>query len=730
MSNRPFFSIIIPCYNDGRYSNKDAYLNRALNSILENHLSSIPLEVIIADDCSPQPYDDIIDSFKDMLNIQVVKTDYNCCPGNTRQRGVEAATGEWICFLDHDDVFYAGALDIVKAVINKTHEQHVVYCDFNQLSGDDLSKVTQTFRFTKGNLDTWVHGKFYNKDNFWDPFHLHFIKDLKTHEDVALGNLVKTALVRMNWSPTYIQKPLYAWIENADSISHSKYVDTKLGGVTYSFLETHFKDYVTSQVDIFLDAYDNRMLRRDDAIIQTLVGIASCYSCICTFRSQHKKKYLRSPEGYVSKEWATIKSKLGMTVTAAKVIFATQLSHIADDINKIASSANLPSIIEWLAYIDTVDYAELIKQDSLVAISQATNDTLVPSSRPFFSVIIPCYNDGRYKPGSYLDRLLASLTRQGLHRDELEVILSDDCSPVPFAEIIDKYCNQLYIKYIKTDYNFAPGNTRAKGLTIATGQWLCFADHDDIYYDNALLTVKTAIEGKKEQHFIFGDFNSVSAETGEITHSFVQDLNWCHAKFYNKDNFWDKYNLHFIPDLKSHEDIAICTQVSCIFASKVKEYSYIHTPLYAWTDNPQSISHAKYTVDTESGSREFLEVFFSDYLEATGYIYLDQFSSHVIRMVDCINFCLGVICYCYFYTQGFQFRNPTGFRQENLTLCGRYIDQCKQKLNLTNKKIYDVVASNHAFMYYKIQNLASNASGHYIPTQTFKQWLDLVSSDK
>ena len=275
-------------------------------------------------------------------------------------------------------------------------------------------------------------------------------------------------------------------------------------------------------------------------------------------------------------------------------------------------------------------------------------------------------------------------------------------------------------------YNFAPGNTRAKGVTIATGEWLAFADHDDIYYDGALAKVKQGIIDKDEKYFAFGDFNGVN-EKGEVIRKFEQTLNWCHAKFYNFDNLWKPQDIHFIKDLKSHEDIAICTQVTCaIIAMGLPNYTYFHFPVYAWTDNPQSVSHAKYTVDTESGPREFLEVFFADYIQSTGYIYLEEFRSHRIKIVNVVKGVLEIMCYCYFYMQGFQFRRPDDYYKENLIHAGNFIRECKKTLNMTNDSIYAAVSSNNAYMYYQIRALADPGSGRYMPVQTFRQWLDLV----
>lgn len=347
------------------------------------------------------------------------------------------------------------------------------------------------------------------------------------------------------------------------------------------------------------------------------------------------------------------------------------------------------------------------------------------SRRPLFSLVIACYNNGKYKKGVYLDRLLDSVTQQGIEKDELEVILADDCSPVLYDDIVIEYEDKLIIKRIKTDYNFAPGNTRAKGVSIATGEWLCFADHDDIYYPNALKLVKQGIENRNEQHFVLTNFKGVDPD-GKVLREYNKVLNWCHGKFYNKDNFWDKFNIAFVHDLKSHEDIAICTQVGCALSNIGNTFTYMNFASYAWTDNPQSVSHAKYFVEGADGQRYFLEVFFRDYLEATGYIYLREFARHTIKMRFAVKCAIEILVYCYIYTQGFQFARKD-FLTINLAYAGEYLNGVRRTFNVTNQDIYNAIAENNAEMYRKIRPLADPGAGAYIPQQSFRDWLELIS---
>ena len=124
INKRPTFSIIIPCYN----SNKT--IGKVLDSIIQQDLPYQDIQVIISDDCSTEFYQDIIDSYKDKLFITQVQTDYNCCPGNTRQQGVDAAIGEWITFMDHDDQLIPESYKDLKSQIQKQNINTVIITRF------------------------------------------------------------------------------------------------------------------------------------------------------------------------------------------------------------------------------------------------------------------------------------------------------------------------------------------------------------------------------------------------------------------------------------------------------------------------------------------------------------------------------------------------------------------------------------------------------------------------
>lgn len=88
-------SIIVPCYKS------EKYLNRCITSLVTQQYSAI--EVILVDDGSPDRCGEICEAWalKDS-RIRVVHQN-NSGASVSRNKGIETACGEYICFVDSDD---------------------------------------------------------------------------------------------------------------------------------------------------------------------------------------------------------------------------------------------------------------------------------------------------------------------------------------------------------------------------------------------------------------------------------------------------------------------------------------------------------------------------------------------------------------------------------------------------------------------------------------------------
>ncbi|MGO9444362.1 MAG: glycosyltransferase family 2 protein [Thiobacillaceae bacterium] len=97
----PRFSVVIPAYNAGKT------LARALDSVLAQTWPAH--EIIVVDDGSHDDTDQIVAAYGDRV---IALWQENAGPSAARNRGVQAASGEWVAFLDADDWYYPARLEL------------------------------------------------------------------------------------------------------------------------------------------------------------------------------------------------------------------------------------------------------------------------------------------------------------------------------------------------------------------------------------------------------------------------------------------------------------------------------------------------------------------------------------------------------------------------------------------------------------------------------------------
>lgn len=89
-------SVVIPVYN------AEKYIRQCLDSILTKQ--KIALEVICVDDCSTDGTPAILKGYQDKYeNVTVIRNETNLYAGTCRNKGLMAAKGQYVHFLDSDD---------------------------------------------------------------------------------------------------------------------------------------------------------------------------------------------------------------------------------------------------------------------------------------------------------------------------------------------------------------------------------------------------------------------------------------------------------------------------------------------------------------------------------------------------------------------------------------------------------------------------------------------------
>jgi glycosyltransferase involved in cell wall biosynthesis len=102
------FSVVIPVYN------REHLIGQTLRSVFRQERPG--LEVLVVDDGSTDGTMEVLSSFGD--RIRVLRQE-NKGPGAARNRGIKEARGDYIAFLDSDDLWFSWTLDVYERIIRE-----------------------------------------------------------------------------------------------------------------------------------------------------------------------------------------------------------------------------------------------------------------------------------------------------------------------------------------------------------------------------------------------------------------------------------------------------------------------------------------------------------------------------------------------------------------------------------------------------------------------------------
>jgi len=144
--NRPFFSIVIPCYG------AEEYFGKTTNSILKQ--SFVDVELILVNDCSPGNVAQMCDELAEKdERVKVLHRETNGGISRATNDGIDVAMGEYITFLDNDDYFEEGIFqkvyDKIKnclAVDNMPID--IFQCNYRETyEGESRSSIDRAIRY-------------------------------------------------------------------------------------------------------------------------------------------------------------------------------------------------------------------------------------------------------------------------------------------------------------------------------------------------------------------------------------------------------------------------------------------------------------------------------------------------------------------------------------------------------------------------------------------------------
>lgn len=205
-------SIIMPSWNTGRFIGES--IQSVLNQTYKNW------ELIIVDDCSTDNTDEIVTSFDDE-RIRYFRNDKNSGAALTRNKAMREARGEWIAFLDSDDLWMPEKLEKQLSFM-KENGYTFSFTEYEKI--DEESKPLNIY--VSGPEKVNKH-KMYNYDYIGQltmiynakVFGLIQIKDIKKNNDYA----IRLQLFRKKGACCYLLKEnLAKYRIRKNSISHDK----------------------------------------------------------------------------------------------------------------------------------------------------------------------------------------------------------------------------------------------------------------------------------------------------------------------------------------------------------------------------------------------------------------------------------------------------------------------------------------------------------------------------
>ena len=200
---KTFISIIIPVYNT-----YEKYLIECLNSF--KALNYDNYEIIVIDDGSNQETKDILERYKDDLKLNIIRQE-NKGISASRLVGINIAKGDYILFVDSDDIIDSNALSNLNEIITK----------FNP---DIITKNNVRF---KGSIENITHRDHFMSEGMVDK-NTAFNELCKLHIN-SIGNKVcrKTLYKDMN-------KFIDTSFINGEDLQQSTYVLMKANSIYYT----------------------------------------------------------------------------------------------------------------------------------------------------------------------------------------------------------------------------------------------------------------------------------------------------------------------------------------------------------------------------------------------------------------------------------------------------------------------------------------------------------------
>lgn len=249
-------SIVVNMYNTAKY------MPRCMETLLEQDIPQEEYEIILVDDCSPDNSLEMAQEYAAQYeNVRVCTHDKNKGLAAARNTGIDAAKGQYLCFVDPDDYIEKNSL---AALLKQMDDEQLDMLRFNYQKVDEDynnvpdSEIETRFDYTPGVMtgtEFLAHRLGVGCYVWAYIYRLEFIKNtnIRFFEGCFFDDTP--------WLPRVLQK---AQRVNVNPVRHQYYLQ-RAGSMVHS----HNKEAIMRKVDMHMQMIDILMEQKQSASMET-----------------------------------------------------------------------------------------------------------------------------------------------------------------------------------------------------------------------------------------------------------------------------------------------------------------------------------------------------------------------------------------------------------------------------------------------------------------------------
>lgn len=220
-----------------------------------------------------------------------------------------------------------------------------------------------------------------------------------------------------------------------------------------------------------------------------------------------------------------------------------------------------------------------------------------------YGIVIPHYNSTQS-----LKRMLSSIPE----RDDLQIVIVDDCSKYEEIECLKKLSHQN-LEVIYLNENHGAGYSRNEGFKQINSEWVTFVDSDDMFAENAFDILDTYVKSNYDMlcYYVKAINSQSRKELKNILKSEISVRSFYECKNKKNENlfkfrnnvcwnklvrtdFLKKYHIKF-EECEVNNDVLYTLRIGL----HIQNYLIIPKELYIWMENSDSMTRTKRNIERE-----------------------------------------------------------------------------------------------------------------------------------